>query len=209
MTKHRDLALFLLILAPAYLNDLIYMSFEDTLVWLGVDYGSRLFALGLILLVPSFRRAVARSLSMAGFSWRWVVEGALALGVIVLFDATVWKILFQVFGGTDALLFRYPVIEDPALRLFDLTLGLMFVAVMEEAVNRSLFRHVYEKYAQGTVGLVLVSALVFAFMHWGAGPANIVGTFFSGIIFMVLYLRLGSILPGVVVHYIYNLMIWL
>jgi len=49
-----------------------------------------------------------------------------------------------------------------------------------------------------------VSALVFALIHWSHGVTSMVVAGFAGVALMMLYLRTGSVLPGIVAHYAVN-----
>jgi len=54
----------------------------------------------------------------------------------------------------------------------------------------------------GIVSMVIVSSLIFGVVHWGHGLPNVIYAALAGVVLMVLYLRTGSILPGIVVHYV-------
>ena len=61
------------------------------------------------------------------------------------------------------------------------------------------------RYTANIVLMVLVPSLIFALIHWGSGVGLMVSAFFAGIALMALFLRTGSVLPGIAVHYLINL----
>lgn len=84
----------------------------------------------------------------------------------------------------------------------------MTVAVTEESIARAVFRDVLERVTESKTVLVVSSAAVFAVAHWGGGFGSMASAFFFGIVLMLLYLRTGSILPGIAVHYVVNVEIF-
>tara|TARA_Y100000588_G_C13632436_1_gene660138 strand:+ start:138 stop:368 length:231 start_codon:yes stop_codon:yes gene_type:complete len=52
--------------------------------------------------------------------------------------------------------------------------------------------------------IVLISATLFALMHWGSGPGRLIYTFVSGAMYMVVYLHLERLWPLVAAHWIQN-----
>ena len=213
----RDLALFALVAAPFFLNDFLFIASQTAGQWLAADYGSKVLALAILFAVPAFRAnalasfARPRSTSSAGASdpsavlaWGWgLAVAVLAAALIVSLDNGVAIPLADALP--DLALFSYPAIEAPALYWFDLTAGLALTAIAEELVFRAAARDVLARLFSGEVAVVVVSALVFAAIHWANGVGGLVLAFIAGVVLMGLYRWTGSIVPPMVAHFGVNL----
>ena len=206
----RFMAFAAIALVPAFLNDFLYMHAETVSDWLTADYGSKLLILVLIFIIPDTRHAVAGVWNLTALkarpwsdtmAWTLIVAGLVITAFIYLKPP-----LDGLAPGMR--LFIYPDIPDPAVYAFDLSAGLALTAVAEELAFRALMRRVLEKLTTSTVIIVLVSALVFAAIHWSNGLGNLVISFIAGGLLMVLYLRTGSLWPPVVAHYLTNLILF-
>ena len=101
-------------------------------------------------------------------------------------------------------LFRYPPLTPGLLYWTDITFGLALTAVSEEFVFRGVFAVIVGRYLPGTAAMVFVSAIVFALIHWSHGLTSMVVAGIAGVALMALYLRTGSVLPGIAAHYAIN-----
>jgi membrane protease YdiL (CAAX protease family) len=206
----RLIILTAIVLAPAFLNDFLYMHADTVSDWLTADYGSKLLILVLILIIPDTRRAVADAWNLTTLKtrpWSDTLAWTLIVAGLVI---TAFIYLKPPLDGLapDMRLFIYPDIPDPAVYAFDLSAGLALTAITEELAFRGLMRRVIEKLTTSTVIIVLVSAMVFAAIHWSNGLGNLVISFIAGGLLMVLYLRSDSLWPPVVAHYLTNLILF-
>lgn len=199
----RDSLLLALVVAPFFLNDFAFIAAGTVVQWLVADYGSKFVALGIIFFVPRLRLAVLETLPIK----RSVGEGVLlvCLCTAILIFADKWHSGLTGVYPEQFILFRYPKIEPAALYWFDLTVGLALTAVSEEFVFRGVLGAVMKRYTSNTVLIVLVPSLIFALIHWGSGLGLMAFAFFAGIALMALFLRTGSVLPGIAAHYLINL----
>jgi membrane protease YdiL (CAAX protease family) len=208
---HRLALLAAVALAPAYLNDLLYMQAESVFDWLAADYGSKILIVALILLIPDTRQAIAGTWNGAELRRRdWVGTAAWTLAVAGL---TVTAFI-HLKPPLDALapgmaLFDYPDIDDAAVRVFDLTAGLVLTAVAEELGFRALVGRVLERLGAGVVANVLLSALLFSLIHWSNGLGSLGVTFVAGVLLAALYMRSRSLWPAVAAHYLADLVLFL
>ena len=197
--------LLIFLCALSWLNDFAFMRLEHSYVYsLMLDYGLRGFVLWLLYASPAARRAVVQA-------WRptnlWPT--LFWIGAIVAVSQLGELLEPWIAGLAPGLPFHgFPPPRSVALHAIDLTLGLALVALSEEFVGRVYFRAVMEPLLPNRTLLVLVSALVFALAHWSQGPGGLVSTFLVGVVLMAAYLRLGSIGPCVVAHYLANLLIF-
>jgi len=201
-----DLVLVALAAAPFYVNDLLFIASRTVEQWLFADYGSKVLALALLLAVAPLRAAVRATLALRR-PWKeaagWAVLATIAIAgldqVTTAFkdglgDSPVWS-------GVST----YPAIDDPVLRAIDLTVGLALTALSEEFLFRGALGAIGVRYVANRILLSLLAALAFALIHWSQGVVSLAFTFAAGVILMALFWRTGSTIPGIVVHYVVNL----
>ena len=137
--------------------------------------------------------------------------GATAFAVLILVvvsqigELTEATVNYAVESGP---LHRYPAPSSALLEFLDLTFGLALVALSEEALGRVYFRAVVSRYVSSPVVLTVLSALAFAAAHWSQGPGGLAATFLFGLIALAIYLRMRSIWPCLLGHYVANLLIF-
>ena len=102
-------------------------------------------------------------------------------------------------------LFEWPRIPWPHLRAFDLTAGLLLNAASEELIYRRIALAVLPFSARGNL---VVSALLFGALHWGAGPGAILGGAITGLAFGYAYQRTGSLALVIIVHYLVDVVLF-
>ena len=194
--------LFLLVLAPFFLNDFAFMASQTAAEWLAADYGSKIVALALIAAFAALRGPALASLPRRALT----AEGLLLAAVCALAILAVDSIVTEArdFFPRELILFRYPKIEQPALYWIDLTFGLALTAVAEELVFRAIARDFLERYTGGAFAVVAASALIFAAIHWSHGIGAMLTALFAGAALMVLYKRAGSVVPSMIAHYAVN-----
>lgn len=196
----KKLGLWLVVLfVPAYLNDFAYAIITGASGAIVLDYGYRLFVVAVFAFVPELRKLVERNWRPTVVWWRVALWIAGAL-VVSLFG---YKRI-EWYGDLWAGFWHYikPLAAPPAwLRQFDLWIGLPAVAVTEELVGRVLFLEVARRYSIPSIVVVLLSSVVFALAHWGGGGGSVLATFVAGIVLMVVYLKTGSFVPCVIVHW--------
>ena len=194
--------LFLLVLAPFFLNDFAFMASRTAEQWLAADYGSKAVALVLIAAFAALRGPALASMPRRG----WTAEGLLLAAVCALAILAVDALVTEArdFFPEELILFRYPKIEQPALYWIDLTFGLALTAVAEEAVFRAIARDFLARYMSGAFAVVAASALIFAAIHWSHGIGAMLTALFAGAALMALYMRTGSVAPCMIAHYAVN-----
>jgi membrane protease YdiL (CAAX protease family) len=199
LAENKLLPWFVLAYGVFIVNDVLFIRSSDWQTYLAVDYGSRVLALAL-LLVPRAPRAVvlqreprrvglgqAILLVLACVTW----ERVLAAGVL--------PELGLIFGNSR--LANFPVLP-PGIKQLDLVLGVLLVAISEEVLSRRVARVVLRDLLRGDFQVIVVSALLFAAIHWSQGIPNLVYVFLIGVVFMAVYLRVGALWPLILAHYI-------
>jgi len=177
------------------------------LEWYIVDWGYRVLFISIFFLNRTLRQYVFSAclcwptLSAA----RDTILGAfLVLGI----DYGLRHLLFWI-GMADGVYGTAPTIYDPAwVHGFDLTIGLVLVAVAEELIYRVGFVRECEKRKVPVGAIYFIGTIVFAFAHWGSGlfPVIFAGAFAP--VFIWLFRQHGSIWPITIIHYIYNFLIF-
>lgn len=198
-----DMGLLVFLVAPFFLNDFGFLASKTVPQWLVVDYGSKLLALVILLAVLPLRRAAAGTLKLIRPLSEAVVLAAVCTGLIIFIDHFFRSVIDIEIDSL--VLFRYPAVESKVLYWMDITFGLAVTAISEEFVFRGVFAVLMARYLPGTTLMVVLSAVVFALIHWSHGVTSMVVAGLAGVALMALYLRTGSVLPGIAAHYFVNL----
>jgi membrane protease YdiL (CAAX protease family) len=193
--------LILAVLSSIFLlNDFLFMKAGDYGVWLLVDYGSRLLAVGIVLALMQRKLSRAAEFGLTGISFRSGLAWALLLTATgILIDQVGWRFLEQHLPFTQ--LTSMPKIKSPFVNIFDLIFGLTLVAVSEEIVFRGYFYSALHKQLSSPA-LVALSMVLFGMIHWSQGLHAIASTALWGILPMVSVIRTRSVIPAVIAHYI-------
>lgn len=201
----RESILVGILFIPFFLNDFFLISAPSAPWVLAVDYVSKLLPLAMLACMPSLWWAVRDSMTRRpewGMVWKLVLIFSAMASICYLISDAIDERL------PETVLFDFPPIDDPLLYLFDLTFGLTLNSISEELIERGILGSVLLRRGNGPLFIVLVSSLIFALTHWSAGAGNVFATFVFGAIFMAMFLRTGSIWPGVVLHTAYNIVVF-
>jgi CAAX protease family protein len=135
----------------------------------------------------------------------WSREGigvTLSLMALIGLLALVWILIGAPERPPD--LSPYP---STAYLVSVVVMGALVSGVIEEAAFRGYMQRGLERYGQQTA--ILVSALVFALVHGVHGLEHLLflgpGIFVAGVVYGLLAYHSGSILPGMVVHFLGDL----
>jgi membrane protease YdiL (CAAX protease family) len=77
-------------------------------------------------------------------------------------------------------------------------------AVSEEFVFRGVFAQLMTPHIKSQALMITASAIVFVLIHWSHGVTSVVVSGLAGVALMMLYLRAGSVVPGIIPHYAVN-----
>jgi membrane protease YdiL (CAAX protease family) len=133
----------LLIIAPFFINKLIYARWPSYQIFLVTDYTCHILGLGLVYLllrnaatpfpIP-FRLAVPSSKSLSV---------ALAGAAILIAANVVGVTFFRHLDAHSWRLTRFPAPTNLALQFFDVTAGVVLAAICEEIVFRFYFMNLF------------------------------------------------------------------
>ncbi len=193
---------FAALLVPFLVNDLANIFVSDFASWAALDYLSR----GLPLAVATWLLRTGRlsradlGLTFPGWPAFWGHTLVLCLFAAVMITAGENLVARLV---PDLALGGYPIDEGTPLYFYDLIFGLAIVAVSEEVLSRGLAcAALTGLWGRRAVPVFLVSAAIFALLHWSGGPRSLVVAFVFGLAFMATPWRTGSVLPPIVAHYL-------
>lgn len=194
----------LLLVSPFYLNDFASIYIDDWRVWLTIDYlGVKLLPLVLVLWLVRSGRVSFRDLGLVRQGPVVMVAVFLLLTLVAtIIDQNGYRLLEGVSGY--AALGGMPPITSRAWDWFDLTLGLLLVGIVEELVFRGVMLHFLRRYTRNTLAIVVISAVVFGLIHWSLGLSAVLVTTAIGAVFMLAYIRTGSLLPIMLAHFAVN-----
>ena len=196
--QNRRLA-FLILASPFFLNDFGFIWLDGSYGIYALDYAVRGFVIMVCFAWPLSRAIISeepQSKSNPTFMVLAIIllplTGLLLHGLIErpFIELTGWRSLFN-FGQ----------IENTYLYWLDLIPGLFLVALSEELVFRKLGFSWLQSAGKSALQIVLISASLFALIHWGSGPGRVLLAFVIGAIYMFSYLKIGRIWPLVLAHW--------
>jgi membrane protease YdiL (CAAX protease family) len=147
------------------------------------------------------RRYAREYLGLRWAGWRSYVSGFLGLGIIVL----TWMGMSQMFDVPAIPPFVIEVYRTA--EIYPLLWFAIIIAapIMEEILFRGFFFEGFRQSRVGMMGAILIPSSFWALMHVQYGMHEIVLLFLFGMVLGVLRLKSGSIIPGIVIHAINNL----
>jgi hypothetical protein len=180
--------------APYWFNDFVFIALAGEgpgwPVYL-TDYLSRGLGVGLLFAIPALRELAAPGEGRALIGWLAAVLAGLAVGISLLTDGNLFGALHDL--APDWALFAYPAPGPRWLNIFDLTGGLLLVAVSEELLCRRVAVRTLERFGLPPVAVPLVSTTLFATMHWSSGLGALGETFVLGAVLTAIYMWQRSI----------------
>ncbi len=200
-SKQKCLVFFVLMM-PFILNDFGLIAFNGSNAAYLIDYTTRLLVLGLCLIWPS-SRAIVREYHPVQFRYDLTVLALVALPIVgFLFQKLITKPIDKLMEFT--ILFKFHRIQEPVLYWFDLSFGLLLVAISEEIVFRKIAYSWLKNSGKSPTQIVLISSCLFAIVHWSNGLGNVISAFFIGLFYMVFYLKLKRLWPLILAHWFSN-----
>lgn len=201
-SKAQKLTAFAVLVAPFILNDFAFIALDGGYGVYLVDYATRVLVLGICLLWPVARHTLVQpSQQAASFYLAFA-----ALVALVVAGRLLTRYVEPAFDGIAdwGQFFRFGPIENQTLRWFDLTAGLLLVALSEELVFRKFALAALSTLTGKSSSIILFSAIIFALIHWAGGIVKTLMTFLFGVVYMAVYLKIGRLWPLVAAHWIEN-----
>jgi membrane protease YdiL (CAAX protease family) len=200
----RYLAAFAVLAAPFYLNDFASIYVADWGRWLAIDYiAVKLFPLAVIAWLIASRRTTLADFGLVSQPAAAFLATFLLAGLAgTLIDQNAYTLLAGLPGY--AALGGMPEIRSDAWNRFDLSIGLLFVGILEELVFRAYACTVIRRYTASPAAIIGISALAFGLIHWSLGLNSVLITAAIGAVFMAFYLRTRSVPALALAHFAVN-----
>ncbi|MBF0246696.1 MAG: CPBP family intramembrane metalloprotease [Alphaproteobacteria bacterium] len=164
----------------------------------GVDYAERLVLVGMVVVFGGYRfQASALNARAVGLT---VVTVVLALALFRVEQKA--DLLIPILGERT---WGFEDIESDTFFVFDLTVGLVLVAVSEELVFRYQFMRAFPHDRVAQYGL---STALFAAIHAPQGVTGLVATGLIGLLLMALYRATRTLAAPIAAHYFVNLILF-
>lgn len=195
----RGISAALTIGAAVFLLNDAFLSTENAISWIVLDYGSRSLVVGICLYAAPFRQLhLTRPRSL--------LETAAWAAMMLIGTIVTDHLLRQAFpaGG----IFSYPALQGRALLTIDTVVGIPLVAVSEEVLSRGLFLAWASQRGWRSGTTVVASAALFAAFHWSLGPASILVAAFFGVLSMCSVLITRSLWPALAAHWLADLVLF-
>lgn len=201
----RDYVFLALLLTPTAIDCLSTIRIDSKTERLLLTYLFDILPLVLLAVAPRYRWTFREcALGRIDVKWALLFVPIFALSAFVIGRL---EIAIQL-SFIDPSEWTRPLSPDRPWYWFDMTFGLALSAVREETVYRGVFAAILFRHGGATWFVILLSAFIFALFHWPSGIANIVAAFLFGLLLMAMFLRTGSIWPGVVLHTAYNVFVF-
>jgi len=201
---HHDLAWFAVLAAPFYLNDFANLFVADWGAWLAIDYVAvKLFPLAVIAwLIASRRMTLADFGLVQQRTLAFLATLLLAALAGTLIDQNAYRLMYAMpgYGALGSM----PTIRSDLWNRFDLSLGLLFVGLVEELVFRAYACTVISRYTRNPAAIIAISAAAFGLIHWSLGSNSVLITALIGAVFMAFYLRTRSVPALALAHFLVN-----
>jgi membrane protease YdiL (CAAX protease family) len=195
----------ILAVGPFIVRRIILLGDDDYVHWMAIDYLAR--SISLIGVILGFRSGHLQPVH-ALTDWPRSLLVFLLLLVAELaeqaFGCPVLEHYFR-FMETSS----WPPIPDLTVRVADLSIGLLFAVFVEELVFRKFMFAVIELWFPQRLMVIILSAAVFAFIHFTSGVVDtMVNAFVHGIFFGIAYWTTRRLSVCVASHYLIDLLIF-
>lgn len=191
-------------LAIFVLNDLIFFFHFYSWFYYVADYLLKgLIVIGIILVInknPSNKQYLKISRKKILPTIGWTIS-LIILGLLI--DQWLWRILDPILPSFSVNHF-FPNIQSPILNIFDLTFGLILVAITEEYIFRYLIIEKLNNILPNVISIV-IAAIIFGLAHWSFGTTAIIIPILWGLISAVSVQKMKSLIPVIIAHYIVDI----
>jgi len=194
----------LLVIAPYFLNKLIYIAFPGYWVFAATDYLDRLFTLSVLYLV--LRRTTVALPMPWRLSWPTARAAlATAIGTIGLIAADVLSSqAVQSLDDLSGRLTRYPEPPVPAATFVDDSFGMLLTGFSEEAIFRFYLINALLLRGRSLAGSAILSTVIFAAIHWSYGLGSAAFAAGAGLLLAAVFLTTRSLTAPVLIHALYD-----
>ena len=191
-------------IVPFYLKRALLLGQHDYIIWLTADYSARIISL--IGVVMARRSGLFTPVRPSAGILTSVLAFIALLAAEFSLQAFVYPVLRAHFNYFE--LWRFPSIPNPLVRNFDLTFGLLLVAVSEESVFRGLLFALFERWRLKPLAIIVLSSAAFALIHLTSGTASTLNAFLYGLLYGAAYWWTRRLAVCIASHYLLDLYIF-
>jgi uncharacterized protein len=194
----------LVIFAPYVIKDVFLVGTPGVVEWLVWDYSVRCISLlGIVLYCRSSPIGKPPRIASIGASLAFFVLASLSIFILDRYVDPELSRALPYLG-----LLKLPLIRDPDLLLFDLTIGIALVALSEELAFRQVVFAVLRRLSLNEESVIFLSALFFGLVHLTSSVANLLSAIFAGLLLGAVFSATGRLSICVVLHYLYDFLVF-
>ena len=184
--NQRAKLLSLIVLTSLFLlNDIPLIYTHTYISWLLIDYLVRLIALFIIFYLIQYKISILSEFGLIKIGIMPLIIWSIGLSVTgVMIDQIGYELLERILPKFQIM--SYPKIENPFIKVFDLTAGLLLVSITEELIFRGYYFSVLKNYTKSPFIIITVSSFMFGLIHWSLGLHGIIVAAIWGILPMQL-----------------------
>jgi membrane protease YdiL (CAAX protease family) len=196
------------IIGPYFFNKLIYIYFPSYLAFVATDYACRALSLALLyLLLRDKPHSFPIPWKLAILSNREVVVTAVGISILIG-SLIVGMTSIQYLNNHSWRLTRFPLPSNSLLQGFDISFGMIFVASSEEAIFRFYLINLLLLRRVSFAAAVIVSALVFAGIHWSYGAGTTLFSMFGGLVLGSIFVAARNLTAPIVAHAVFDALVF-
>jgi len=180
--NQRAKLLSLIVLTSLFLlNDIPLIYTHTYISWLLIDYLVRLIALFIIFYLIQYKISILSEFGLIKIGIMPLIIWSIGLSVTgVMIDQIGYELLERILPKFQIM--SYPKIENPFIKVFDLTAGLLLVSITEELIFRGYYFSVLKNYTKSPFIIITVSSFMFGLIHWSLGLHGIIVAAIWGIL---------------------------
>jgi membrane protease YdiL (CAAX protease family) len=191
-------------IVPFFLKRALLLGQHDYIFWLTADYSARIISL---IGVAMARRS---GLFTPAHSSAGILTSALIFVALLAAEFYVHAFVYPMLRAhlNYFELWHFPSIPNPLVQNFDLTFGLLLVAVSEESVFRALLFSLFERWRLKPLSVIVLSSAAFALIHLTSGTAETLDAFLHGLLLGAAYWSSRRLIVCIASHYLFDLYIF-
>lgn len=205
MAYEQQKSYFWILVLLYILNDFLFLLDTHYATWLIIDYSIRIFTIVAIFFLYKEYVLNISMLYLHRYSLRKTLSYGLSFSIIGILLFRIIETHFTFVNFYQGI--EFPEITNPFWNVFDLSIGLLLVAFSEELLLHAYFYTLFKNRFNDRT-LILLSALLFAAIHWSNDLSNIIGVFIWGMIAMKILIKTQSIWPLILAHFLTDFVLY-
>jgi membrane protease YdiL (CAAX protease family) len=175
------------------LNDLVFVAITSPWLYFAFDYLCRIVVISMFVWAIMREKIPLQHLRLNKIDAKTFLVKTVELLIIGFILEKFGDKMLPSFG-----FLHFPEYPSVSLKIFDLSIGLLMVAFTEEFVFRGLLLNILQKHS------VIISSVLFGFIHWGSGADSVIIATIIGAFFARTTIKTNLIYPALVAHFWIN-----